>query len=93
MFKKLLTVGTLVAGIALTGGIGVASANDCPLDQVPIYQGSGLYTQYVVHSSNVFSNKFSRYESRFGKTITWYFKFSKPCGNGLYTAYYEGRAS
>ncbi|MBD1225973.1 hypothetical protein [Xenorhabdus griffiniae] len=72
MFRKLLTIGTLV--VALIGGIGIASAAGtkyyCPgygtiWDQV---SGKGL-TMWVVHSARVFAKSF---EDKDGYR-KWYF--------------------
>ncbi|AKH65271.1 MULTISPECIES: hypothetical protein [Photorhabdus] len=86
MFKKLLTVGTLVAGIALTGGIGVASANvdfsyNTCKDKAPHWD-SGKYTRYVVKDRYRFDNVFS------DSTGKWYFKGYKYTGK-CYIAKYE----
>ncbi|OWO82520.1 hypothetical protein B5C26_09050 [Photorhabdus luminescens] len=104
MFKKLLTVVALAAGIALTGGIGTAFALDkCPdansSVKVKKADKSGvLYERYVVNPDNNFANVFTRHEPRLNKTIKWYFKArygrTGACdynGRTAYAAYYEGR--
>lgn len=100
MFKKLLVVGALVSGIALTGGIGTALAiHDCPPDDVNVIDvdSSGvLYQTYITvrHYDN-FSNVFTRYEPKFNKVIKWYFKeYDSDCddnGTPAYAARYQGR--
>ncbi|MBD1226452.1 LCI fold-containing protein [Xenorhabdus griffiniae] len=87
MFKKLLAIGALAAGIALTGGIGTASASpseDCRPQAINDL-GGNLYSRYIVHSVNRFSNSFTE------NGITWYFKSSGKCSNGLFYGFYEGR--
>lgn len=98
MFKKLLTVGALAAGIALTGGIGTALAADkCPNETPkPLYGSNGSkWERIVVNNINNFASSFEQKYN--GKTIKWYLK-SKPrdnaClynGNVAYYARYEGR--
>ncbi|MDE9481061.1 hypothetical protein [Xenorhabdus bovienii] len=97
MFKKALAAGVLTAGITLTGGIGVASANDGVLKPCPhqeIEQSGSLFMRYVVNPYNNFANVFTQDHN--GRTITWYFKGeTKACifhtGRTAYSAYYEGR--
>ncbi|MEQ1974446.1 LCI fold-containing protein [Xenorhabdus sp. SGI240] len=87
MFKKLLTIGALAAGIALTGGIGTASASpseDCRPQAIE-HLGGNLYSRYIVHSMDRFSNAFTE------NGITWYLKSSGSCSNGLFYGHYEGR--
>ncbi|BET96814.1 LCI fold-containing protein [Xenorhabdus taiwanensis] len=72
MFKKLLTVGALAAGIALTGGIGTASAGTtalaatCP-SQDKSHNGR-VYLRYVINPYNSFANTFT------SDGIKWYFQ-------------------
>ncbi|PQQ24066.1 hypothetical protein C6H64_21860 [Photorhabdus luminescens] len=104
MFKKLLTIGALVAGITLTGGIGTAFALDkCPDSnssvRVKKSDKSGiLYERYVVNPENKFASVFTRHEPRLNKTIKWSLKArygrTGACdynGKTAYAAYYEGR--
>ncbi|MFJ6194397.1 LCI fold-containing protein [Bacillus thuringiensis] len=98
MFKKLV-VGALATGIALTGGIGAASASteaptksasyqyDSCYDSGAIFQGGNTYVKYLHNTVDRFANSYTDSEG-----YTWYFKRSyyKPeCGT--YEAYYEGR--
>ncbi|MDB6374787.1 LCI family antimicrobial peptide [Photorhabdus bodei] len=98
MFKKLLVVGALVSGIALTGGIGVASADVVPpswtecysSDVYTSYRDGWLYTQYLVQDSSSFSNVY--YGTVNGKSVKWYFKgidYLSSCEK--YVGKYEGR--
>ncbi|MEB9971562.1 LCI family antimicrobial peptide [Bacillus cereus] len=92
MFKKLV-VGALAAGIALTGGIGAASASTenarllgCVTTGVSDY-GNGLYGKEVYNTTNSFANSFTE------DGIRWYFKNSYKANEncGGYYAHYEGR--
>ncbi|MFC9450102.1 LCI fold-containing protein [Bacillus cereus] len=91
MFKKLV-VGALATGIALTGGIGAASASTVPVDNVAnsAIESNSLaakYTRWVPSEGPIFANDF--YEDG----IHWYFKGPITKGaDGYYYGYYEGRA-
>ncbi|WP_387690562.1 LCI family antimicrobial peptide [Photorhabdus sp. RM71S] len=98
MFKKLLVVGALVSGIALTGGIGTASADvppdnwtKCNSSDVYIsYRDGWLYTYYLVQDSSSFANVY--YDTVNGKSVKWYFKgidYLSSCKK--YVGKYEGR--
>ncbi|MGN7895046.1 LCI fold-containing protein [Bacillus sp. 22475] len=92
MFKKLV-VGALAAGIAITGGIGSASAHGptCNNPEKNIYYDDqhGKFYMTVFSSKNVFANV---YKSG-GKDF--YFKGSSKttdCGGGYYAHYeYKGK--
>ncbi|MDA1657922.1 LCI fold-containing protein [Bacillus cereus group sp. TH150LC] len=95
MFKKLV-VGALATGIALTGGIGAASAStentasalstQCKNTEARETQkGSGIYYKFECKSQNVFANSYTDNQG-----ITWYLKDIQVVG-GKYEAYYEGR--
>ncbi|HHY2677480.1 LCI fold-containing protein [Bacillus toyonensis] len=92
MFKKLV-VGALAAGIALTGGMGAASASTentkllgCVTTGITDYK-NGLYSKEVYNTINQFPNSFTEDGIRF------YFKSSSKANEscGGYYAYYEGR--
>ncbi|PGK35658.1 hypothetical protein CN907_19630 [Bacillus anthracis] len=95
MFKKLI-VGALAAGIALTGGIGAASASAAGFDydsnhdscyNSDIIFKDGKYTKYILQDNRIFDNSYTDYQG-----ITWYFKdwdWSFKCGK--YVGLYEGR--
>ncbi|MCI4054897.1 hypothetical protein [Bacillus cereus] len=95
MFKKLV-VGALAAGIALTGGIGAASAstedttnskNLTMAYSCPDYIGNGKYAQTIYNpggTNAVYANTYTEMTCH-GK-IKWYFKWKKADGGG----YYEG---
>nr|WP_088325600.1 LCI fold-containing protein [Bacillus cereus] len=91
MFKKLV-VGALAAGIALTGGMGAASASTentkllgCVTTGITDY-GDGTYSKEVYNTINQFPNSFTEDGIRF------YFKGSSKSNScGGYYAYYEGR--
>ncbi|MBC8953608.1 hypothetical protein [Xenorhabdus sp. PB62.4] len=94
MFKKLLTVGTLLAGITLTGGVGATSESvtipwhNC--SSSPEEYNNGLYTKYLVKEGIVFL------DVRNENGIRWYLKGFKKlygCGMNVYVAKYEGRKS
>ncbi|WP_340622417.1 hypothetical protein [Xenorhabdus siamensis] len=73
MFKKLLTVGALAAGIALTAG--TASAQTLPkCPSQTVYQAGDEYIRQVINPYNNFANVFTRYEPDVKKNITWYFQ-------------------
>ncbi|HHK5541768.1 MULTISPECIES: hypothetical protein [Bacillus cereus group] len=93
MFKKLV-VGALATGIALTGGIGAASAsvedttNSKSLTMAyscPDYIGNGKYAQTIYNTGGNYANTYTEMTCH-GK-IQWYFKWKKEDGGG----YYEGR--
>ncbi|HDR8160731.1 LCI fold-containing protein [Bacillus bombysepticus] len=95
MFKKLV-VGALATGIALTGGIGAASAStentaselamQCKNTQPQETQkGSGIYYKYECKSQRIFANSYTDNQG-----ITWYLKGITDM-DGQYEAYYEGR--
>ncbi|HDR8178944.1 hypothetical protein B1R38_00560 [Bacillus cereus] len=96
MFKKLV-VGALAAGIALTGGIGAASADTatkpnetkqftCKYDKT----ADGKYKKEERQKSQYFSN--TKTEQACGGTIVWYLKGIKYVNDngGEHVAYYEG---
>ncbi|SFU66692.1 LCI fold-containing protein [Xenorhabdus koppenhoeferi] len=90
MFKKLLTVGALAAGVLLSSN--AVALNNCQVENVPKHLTGNLYEMYVVNPTNNFANTFTRYG------ITWYFKGkigNGECkyntGNKAYQAYYQGR--
>ncbi|WP_350304650.1 LCI fold-containing protein [Photorhabdus viridis] len=87
MLKKLLTVGTLVAGIALAGGIGVASAAGATYKCGSVYITDKLIvgnTMWVVNPHNNFANVFN-YNGN-----TWYFRGNvRSCDGGKWAGYYE----
>ncbi|KMJ45669.1 LCI family antimicrobial peptide [Xenorhabdus khoisanae] len=94
MFKKLLVGGTLAASIALTGGIGTASANvTIPWHNCynsPEEYNNSIYTKYLVKEGIVFL------DVRNENGIKWYLKGFKKlygCGMNVYVAKYEGRKS
>ncbi|MBS9433557.1 LCI fold-containing protein [Photorhabdus hainanensis] len=96
MFKKLLVVGALVSGIALTGGIGVASANvdinwnNCYNSPISYNDSTRIYTKYEVKNGG--QSSFSNKKTENG--ITWYFKGIKKldhCGSNYHVGKYEGR--
>ncbi|EOP29487.1 MULTISPECIES: LCI fold-containing protein [Bacillus] len=102
MFKKLV-VGALATGIALTGGIGAASASTentantgntskmllCANNESYWYdRGTDKHYKTVFSYNDIFSNSYTD-----SSGITWYFKgYSKTsdCGGGYY-GHYEGR--
>ncbi|HDR7736263.1 hypothetical protein ACTJJY_24350 [Bacillus sp. 22475] len=92
MFKK-FAIGALVTGIALTGGIGSASASvmDTPAPAkvatalpCPEYIGNGKYARTVPKFGSSFAESFTEYTCH-GK-IKWYLKSIQSNGAG----YYEG---
>ncbi|MDX7999691.1 hypothetical protein FE394_10845 [Xenorhabdus sp. Reich] len=88
MFKKLLTVGALAAGVLLSSN--AMALNKCQVENIPKHLDGTLYEMYVVNPSNNFANTFER----FG--IKWYFKGKTGAceyhtGNTAYQAYYQGR--
>ncbi|MGK8833771.1 hypothetical protein ACRS8Y_28685 [Bacillus paranthracis] len=95
MFKKLV-VGALAAGIALTGGIGAASAstentasatlaNECWAYQNIIHLEDNKYGKTEYRDSGIYPNSYT--EKICGGTMHWYFKGTNDIGE----AYYEGR--
>lgn len=98
MFKKLV-VGALAAGIALTGGIGAASAStengfNTPSSVKQLAgcypKENGKYVRELKSSNNIFANTFT--EQACGGTVYWYLKgisYTNENG-GTYIAKYEG---
>ncbi|MDA1870364.1 LCI fold-containing protein [Bacillus thuringiensis] len=86
MFKKLV-VGAVATGIALTGGIGAASADTQNPKQatcsIPYEYSNGKFKRTLYYSNGVYANSFN--ENVCGGTITWYLKHVQ---NGV--AFYEG---
>ncbi|MFF2242397.1 LCI family antimicrobial peptide [Bacillus thuringiensis] len=94
MFKKLV-VGALAAGIALTGGIGAASASTESMESSKSItsQSFGYKLQDGKHYKKVFSKSgiFDNYKYEDG--IHWYYKgrsVTTDYGGGWY-GHYEGR--
>ncbi|MDC9593021.1 LCI fold-containing protein [Xenorhabdus sp. IM139775] len=88
MFKKLLTVGALAAGVLLSSN--AMALNPCEIGNVPKPIEGNLYQMFVVNPSDNFANSFER----FG--IKWYFKgkigaCKSHTGKTAYQAYYQGR--
>ncbi|MEC0038331.1 hypothetical protein P4L29_28810 [Bacillus cereus] len=95
MFKKLV-VGALVACIALTGGIGAASASTENGSNTPssvkqlagcYNKENGKYVREVRNSKRIFATTFT--EQACGGTVYWYLKEINEDGGG-YVAKYEG---
>ncbi|KUF30194.1 LCI family antimicrobial peptide [Bacillus cereus] len=98
MFKKLV-VGALATGIALTGGIGAASAstvdavnksNETKLLACYPKNSEGKYIRDVRQKSKTFANTFP--EPACGGTVQWYLKEVKytNANGGEYIGHYEG---
>ncbi|MRC29477.1 LCI fold-containing protein [Bacillus cereus] len=98
MFKKLV-VGALAAGIALTGGIGAASASTENGSNTPSSvkqlagcypKENGKYVREVKNPNKIFANTFT--ETACGGTVYWYLKEIKWTHEygGTYIAKYEG---
>ncbi|HEF1899680.1 LCI fold-containing protein [Bacillus thuringiensis] len=98
MFKKLV-VGALAAGIALTGGIGAASASTENGSNTPSSvkqlagcypKENGKYVREVKNPNKIFANTFT--EQACGGTVYWYLKEIKWTHEygGTYIAKYEG---
>ncbi|PHM31204.1 LCI fold-containing protein [Xenorhabdus innexi] len=88
MFKKLLMVGAMAAGVFMSSN--AMALNKCQNDNVPRNIGGNLYEMYIVNPTDNFANTFER----FG--IKWYFKGKMgKCefhtGRPAYQAYYQGR--
>ena len=94
MFKKLV-VGALATGIALTGGIGSASASTentasatlttCG-NSLVTQDASGKRYQLIYHPNNIFANSYTD-----SSGIKWYFKGShQKVGCSGYFGEYEG---
>ncbi|RWQ71010.1 hypothetical protein [Bacillus cereus] len=98
MFKKLV-VGALAAGIALTGGIGAASAStadtvnkssETKLLACYPKNSEGKYIKEVRQNHQYFDN--TKTEPACGGTVVWYLKkieFTNANG-GTYIGHYEG---
>ncbi|HDR8066811.1 hypothetical protein ACFVXR_28050 [Bacillus thuringiensis] len=98
MFKKLV-VGALAAGIALTGGIGAASASTENGSNTPSSvkqlagcypKENGKYIKEVRQNHQYFDN--TKTEPACGGTVVWYLKkieFTNANG-GTYIGHYEG---
>ncbi|MFF2242405.1 hypothetical protein ACFVUU_30685 [Bacillus thuringiensis] len=95
MFKKLV-VGALAAGIALTGGIGAASAstentasatlaNECWAFDHITYLGDNKYEKTEYRDNGIYPNSYD--EQVCGGTMYWYFKGLNSNGRAIY----EGR--
>ncbi|WP_088363708.1 hypothetical protein [Bacillus cereus] len=95
MFKKLL-VGVLATGIALTGGVGAASAStenltsatiadECWAYDHIIHLGDNKYGKTEYRDNGIYPNSYT--EQVCGGTMHWYFKGINNNGRG----YYEGR--
>ena len=91
MFKKLV-VGALATGIALTGGIGAASANTessvkeiAPICESYYYIGNDKYERYMYNEYKNYANSFSEYTCH--GLMNWYLKNIDSDG----VARYEGR--
>ncbi|MGE7883454.1 LCI fold-containing protein [Bacillus sp. NPDC094077] len=98
MFKKLV-VGALATGIALTGGIGAASASTENVSNTPSSikqlgvcypKENGKYVREVKNSNEIFANYFT--EQACGGTVHWYLKGIKYTNEngGTYIGKYEG---
>ncbi|PHM31206.1 hypothetical protein [Xenorhabdus innexi] len=94
MLKKLFVGGAFSAVMALTGGVGTASANtntDIPwinCHSSPIEYNNGVYTKYLVKDGIVFLDE--RNEDGF----KWHLKGFKKlyvCGMNVYVGKYEGK--
>ncbi len=92
MFNKSFAGIILATGIALTGGIGTASANtDIPWNNCyssPELYNDGIYTKYLVKEGIVFL------DVRNENGIKWYLKGFKKlyvCGMNVYVGKYEGK--
>ncbi|MFB7351660.1 hypothetical protein ACWGKR_28185 [Bacillus thuringiensis] len=95
MFKKLV-VGALATGIALTGGIGAASASTENGSNTPSSvkqlsrcydKENGKYVREVRNPQRIFATTFI--EQACGGTVYWYLKEINEEGGG-YVAKYEG---
>ncbi|MCU5555561.1 hypothetical protein OCB15_21750 [Bacillus cereus] len=94
MFKKLV-VGALATGIALTGGIGAASASTestessvnkmAPICESYYYIGNGKYERYIYYSDEIYPDSFQEYTCH--GLMQWHLKNID--GSGV--ARYEGR--
>ncbi|MBD2796784.1 hypothetical protein ID856_09595 [Xenorhabdus sp. 18] len=93
MFKKLLTVGALAAGVLLSSN--AMALDDCKKADDPKYKSTdskgAIYEMYVVNPVHRYASSFSKYGFK------WYLKRDdKACkfhtGKTAYQAYYEGRA-
>ncbi|MHA4260302.1 hypothetical protein LS996_28835 (plasmid) [Bacillus cereus] len=98
MFKKLV-VGALATGIALTGGIGAASANtadtvnkssETKLLACYPKNSEGKYVKEVRQKSEIFNNSYP--EPACGGVVQWYLKKIeyKNENGGTFVGYYEG---